>query len=157
MNLPKRRALIINCPFRQQKCSGATLVETVIALAISLFVIAGLVTGFVQGARQTESSAYVLAGQAQALQGIEQVRAAKWDTTAGTVVDQVASSNFPAIVQMLDVPGSSQQPVYGTNVTTITTITASPPLRMVRVDCSWSFANGRIFTNTVVTYRAPDQ
>ncbi len=141
----------------RQKKSGVTLVETVMALAISLFVIAGLVTGFVQGARQTESSAYVLAGQAQALQGIEQVRAARWDTISSPVVDQVVNSNFPTVVQTLDVPGSSTRPVYATNVISISTVSTDPPLRMVRVDCSWTFLTGRLFTNSVVTYRAPDQ
>jgi hypothetical protein len=28
---------------------------------------------------------------------------------------------------------------------------------MIRVDCTWNFMGKRTFTNTVVTYRAPDQ
>ena len=137
--------------------SGTTLVETIIALAIATFVIAGLITGFIQSARQTESSAYVLAAQALASQGLEQSRAAKWDPTASPVVDDLVSSNFPTVVTNLDVPGSNARLVFGTNVTTITTVSTNPQLRMVRVDCSWAFLGGQVYTNSIYTYRAPDQ
>ena len=121
-------------------------------------VIGGLITGFVQSARQAESSAYILAAQAQASQGLEQVRAAKWDPTVSTgAVDQVLSANFPPFIQLLDVPGSGSRPVYATNITTITTVSANPLLKMIRVDCVWTFLNGQLYTNSMFTYRAPDQ
>jgi Tfp pilus assembly protein PilV len=140
------------------RTAGVSLVETCIALSIAAFVIGGLVTGFVQAARQTESSAYVLAAQAQASQGLEQTRAAKWDPTASPPVDQLVSNNFPTIVTNLDVPASSTRLVYGTNRTSISVISTNPQLRMIQVDCSWTFpASGRVYTNSIYTYRAPDQ
>jgi len=138
--------------------SAVSLVETIIALAIAAMVIGGLVMGFVQSARQAESSAYFLAAQSQASQGLEQVRAAKWDPTVTTgVVDQVVSANFPAVVLPLDVPGSGSRTLYGTNITTISTVSTNPLLKMVRVDCVWTSLNGVLYTNSMFTYRAPDQ
>jgi Tfp pilus assembly protein PilV len=137
--------------------SGVTLVETIIALAIAMVVIAGLISGFVQSARQAESAAYFLAAQAQASQGLEQVRAAKWDPLTVTgAVDQV-TNGFPVVIQMLDVPGASSRPVYGTNTTTVTVISTNPPLKLIRVDCTWNFMGQRLYTNSMITYRAPDQ
>ena len=124
----------------------------------AIVVIAGLISGFVQSARQAESAAYFLAAQAQASQGLEQVRAAKWDPLTVTGgVDLVWTTNFPVDIRMLDVPGASARPVYGTNVTTITVISTNPPLKMIRVDCTWNFLGQRIYTNSMFTYRAPDQ
>jgi len=137
---------------------GVTLVETIIAVAIAAMVIGGLITGFVQSARQAESSAYIFAAQAQASEGLEQVRAAKWDPTVSTgAVDQVVSTNFPVVVQLLDVPGSSARPIYATNITTISTVSTNPLLKMIRVDCIWTYLNGQLYTNSMFTYRAPDQ
>src|SRR5438876_840400 len=118
---------------RTGTAEGVSLIETVIAVAIAAMVIGGLITGFVQSARQAESSAYILAAQAEASQGLEQVRAAKWDPTVSTgAVDQVVSANFPPFIQLLDVPGSGSRPVYATNITTITTVSANPLLKMIR-------------------------
>jgi type II secretory pathway pseudopilin PulG len=136
---------------------GFTLAETVVSIAIAMFAIVGLMTGFVQSARQAEASAYFLAGQALASQGLEQARAAKWDLSISPVVDQVVSGNFPTVGQIMDVPGSGSRPIYGTNVTTISTVSSNPPLKMIRVDCAWSLLNGARYTNSVFTYRAPDQ
>ena len=140
-----------------KNAAAVTLVETVIALAIAAMVVGGLITGFVQSARQAESTAYILAAQSQVSEGLEQVRAAKWDPTASPAVDQVVSSNFPPFVQLLDVPGSSSRPIYGTNLTTISVVSTNPWLKMIRVDCVWRFLNGSLYTNSMFTYRAPDQ
>ena len=134
-----------------------TLVETTVSLAISAVVVAGVVSGFVQSARQAEVSGYVLAAQGLASQGLEQVRAAKWDPGASPPVDQIASTNFPQLVQPLDVPGTGRTLSYATNTTTILTIATNPALKMIRVDCVWRFLNGRLMTNSMFTYRAPDQ
>jgi hypothetical protein len=36
-------------------------------------------------------------------------------------------------------------------------ISSNPPLRQIRADCVWTFMNRRLFTNTIITLRAPDQ
>jgi len=44
------------------------------------------------------------------------------------------------------------------NIITVTNIQTSPPLRLIRSDCVWTFPpTGKVFTNTAVTLRAPDQ
>ncbi len=46
---------------------------------------------------------------------------------------------------------------YGTNTTTILTISTNPPLKLVRVDCTWTYPGRGVYTNSVFTYRAANQ
>lgn len=91
-----------------------------------------------------------------ALSGIEQCRAAKYDPRGTTPVDELVSTNFPSKYDILDVGGSGSR-TYGTNFVTITTVSANPPMKMVRVDCVWLYPGKGLFTNTVYTYRASNQ
>jgi len=133
-----------------------SLIEIVIAMALTTVGISALVNGYVLCARQAEISSLNLAAQAQALERFEQVRAAKWDPLADPVVDQVTNSAFPTIVRVLDVPCLKMER-YATNYTTITTVSTNPPLRSIRIDCVWSWLNGKVYTNSILTYRGPDQ
>jgi hypothetical protein len=72
-------------------------------------------------------------------------------------VDELIQPNFPERVEVLDVPLHGGRMSLATNTTTISTIRTNPPLRVIQVDCVWAYHDGRLFTNTVVTYRAPDQ
>ncbi len=85
------------------------------------------------------------------------MRAAKWDLLAYPAVDEAVSTNFPAVVAALDMPTTGNNPIYGTNVVTITTVSVNPPIRMISVDCVWRGVNRGIFTNTISVYRSPDQ
>jgi len=140
-----------------RKVGAFTLAEVAVSVALTVFMVSGIVYGYVQSTRRAEWSAYSLAAQSLAMQRLEQTRAAKWDRLDFPPVDQVVVSNFPVAVDILDVPISKTNIVYATNFTTITTVSADPPLKMIQVDCVWPFMNGRVFTNTVATYRAPDQ
>jgi type II secretory pathway pseudopilin PulG len=140
---------------RERVSRAFTVFEIVIALAIAALVIACLMQGFVQSAQRAEMSAYVLAAQARAVEGLEQVRAARWDPSS-TNVDEVVQTNFPPTVNVLDLPKAGTYQIYATNYTTIRTISTNPALRMVRVDTVWPWT-GRTITNSIVTYRAPDQ
>ncbi|MFM8468654.1 MAG: hypothetical protein ACKODH_01595 [Limisphaerales bacterium] len=133
-----------------------TLAEVVISAGIAAMTVAGIIYGYTQSTKRAEWSGYSLAAQALAVQRLEQTRASRWDPDAG--VDQLLSANFPSQTLVLDVPVIGTNAAYATNVTTITTIAATPPLlRMIRVDCTWKFpTTGRVFTNTVATYRSPD-
>lgn len=126
------------------------------ATAIAAMTVAGILYGYTQSSKRAEWSSYSLAAQAMAVQRLEQTRACRWDTETG--VDQLTSANFPTQVMLMDIPVIGTNGFYGTNVTTITTISATAPmLRMIRVDCTWKFpTTGRVFTNTVATYRSPD-
>ncbi len=140
----------------RNKRSGISLVEILVAMAITGIGVFAAVTGFVNASKQAESSAYVLAAQCQALERLEQIRAAKWDPNADPPVDQMVATNFPVVIKVLDIPRKDLK-VFATNITTITTISASPPLRMMRVDCIWPWLNKKVYTNSVMTYRGPDQ
>jgi type II secretory pathway pseudopilin PulG len=140
------------------KCRGAfTLTEVVFSLALIGMTAGGIINGYIQAARVADWQAHSLAAESLAMQRVEQCRAAKWDTRAFPVVDQLVSSNFPTITEQLDLPTVSTNASYATIYTTISTVSSSPPLRMMQADCVWTFSGRGLFTNTIVTYRAPDQ
>ena len=85
---------------------------------------------------------------------MEQVRAAKWDLLVSPSVDEV--TNTPPVREMLDLPCQNQT-VWATNYTYISYVTTNPPLKRIQVDCVWSWMNRKFYTNTIVTYRGPDQ
>ena len=137
--------------------AGMTLVETAVSLGIAGILITAIVSGFIQAHRQSEWSAYSLAANSLAMQGVEQARAAKWDRLGYPPVDQVVTQNFPRRIEVLDIPIVRSNIVYATNRWFISSVSTNPPLRLVRVECSWRFPNRGVFTNSVATYRAPDQ
>lgn len=140
-----------------RRCSAFSLTEALVSMALGLITMGGLIGGFLQSAMEAEWSSYSLAAQAQALRGVEQTRAAKWDRLGFPAVDQVVPENFPVRVEILDIPMRGDNIVYVTNFTTITSVSANPPLKLVRVDSVWGFPNRGLFTNSALTYRAPDQ
>ena len=133
------------------------MTEVAISLSLAALLVGGLVLGYVQSIRRAEWSAYSLAAQSLAMQRIEQTRAAKWDPLDWPPVDQVVSENFPPMIEILDIPMATTNGVTATLFTTIATVTATPPLKLIRVDCVWPFMDGNVFTNTITTCRAPDQ
>jgi len=147
---------LLGCCGLSQK--AFTLAEVVIAMAITVMSLAGVIMGYIFAIRQAEWSAYSLAAQSLATQRLEQTRAAKWDPRASPPVDEVVTNNFPTVpTNVLDMPVSGTNMAYATNFTTISDVTnGGYPLKLIRVDCVWSFRE-RAFTNTIATYRAPDQ
>lgn len=143
-------------PVRRCK-SGVTLVEVVISMAIAAITISSIVAGYAFSARQLEQAACASAAEFMARQRVEQARSAKWDPLAEPPVNELVSSNFPVMVSALDIPVAVNNPIYATNTTTITTVSANPPLKMIRVDCVWWLLSRGPFTNTLIAYRAPDQ
>jgi type II secretory pathway pseudopilin PulG len=161
MHLSERSALSKKRPRAFLGRGGAdsafTLVEVILSLGIAVLMVGGLVTGYMQAVKVAEWSAYSLAANALALQGLEQTRAAKWDPRAYPASDQLVSANFPDRVEVLDIPISKTNLVYATNRTTIRMACTNPPLRFIQVDCTWTFVNRGVFTNTIFSFRAPDQ
>ncbi len=137
--------------------AGLSLVELLCSIAIAAVTISGTVNGYILSSNQAEWSAYSLAANSLAMQRVEQARAAKWDLAAFPAVDQVTSGSFPPVANILDVPISGTNIVYATNFTTVSTISTSPALKMIRVDCVWAYRQHGVFTNTVISYRASDQ
>ena len=134
-----------------------TLAEVAVAMAITAMSMAGVVAGYIFATRQAEWSAFSLAAQALATQRLEQTRAAQWEPRQP--LDELVATNFPTVpTNRLDMPISGTNIAYATNFTTITDLkpVVGYPLKMIRVDCVWSFRQ-RAYTNTIVTYRAPDR
>ena len=150
--------------------------EVVITLVVAGVTVVGVVNGYVFTAKRAEWNAYSLAAQSLAMQQLEQARA----------VDELVASNFVDQVNILDIPVTGnalagslalQFPlprtncsaivtqastngisfVFATNYISIWSVSANPPLKGLRVDCVWSFMGRSTHTNTVVTYRGPDQ
>lgn len=147
---PTRRA-------NRSKTAGISLTEVVISMAILGMAVAGIVNGYIYATRQAEWSAYNLAAHSLAIQRLEQARAAKWDPQGYPSVDRVIQANFPVINAILDVPISGTNVVVARIQTLVSIVSVNPPTKMIRVDCVWPFMNRGYFTNTIVSYRAPDQ
>src|SRR2546421_11382291 len=96
-----------------------TLMEVVISLLIISVSLGAILTVYVQSAVRSEWSAYSLAAQMMALDGIEQCRAAKFDPRGSPPTDALVSSNFPVRVDVLDVSTLNNVLTYGTNTITI--------------------------------------
>ena len=136
---------------------GFSIPELLMSLTILGVTVGGVISGHIVAGERAQWSACSLAANSRAMQRIEQARAARWDNLVSPAVDELVAANFPTVVQPLDLPSSGTNYVYGTNVTTITTISTSPPMRMVRVDCIWPMTSHGVFTNTMIVYRTPDQ
>jgi type II secretory pathway pseudopilin PulG len=132
-----------------------TLIEVVIALAISGLMVAGIVEGYFFCSASTVKDSLYMAANARALERIEETRSARWDTSSFPVVDQLVASNFPDQIVTLDVSGSGAT-TPATLITDISQITLTPPVRRIHVDCVWQFKEATI-TNSIETCRAPDQ
>lgn len=126
-------------------------------MGLAAMCIGGLIYGYILSAQRTEWSAYNMAAQAQAVQRAEQVRSAKWDTLAVPPVDELITNNFPVLVAALDIPVGKTSVAWATNRTIITTLGGDPPMKMIQIECSWKFLGRKVFTNTITTYRSPDQ
>ena len=141
----------------QRSSAGMTLAETVVSIGIAAVMISGTINGYILSTHRAEWSAQSLAAHALALQRLEQIRSAKWDTAAFPGVDNVTSANFPDTTNLLELPISGTNVVNATLRTAITTLSSNPPLKMIRIDCIWRYLSHGTFTNTVISYRAPDQ
>jgi Tfp pilus assembly protein PilV len=136
--------------------AGLSIIEVVIAMAICSISVGCLVGGYVHSTTAIERAGHSLAANAMAMQQVERTRAAKWDIITSPPIDELTASNFPTRVAILDLPRSGNNIAYATNFTDVSVVSTNPPLKMVRVDCVWSFMSRKAFTNTMVTYRRPD-
>lgn len=134
-----------------------TLVEVVIALAITGLTVGGIVAGYIYCMTATVKAELVQAANARAMERIEEARSAQWDTSIWPMVDQLVATNFPDKVVSLDMPGSGSGGTSATIETKIYQISLTPPIKRIRVDCIWQFRGAELVTNTIETIRSPDQ
>ena len=137
--------------------SGVTLVETLVAMMVVAVTIAATINGYILAANRAEWSAQSLAAHSLAIQKMEQVRSATWNMTGEFPVDNIVEANFPESKSVLDLPVSGSNIVSAVTYTKITTVSTNPALKMIRVDCVWPYRERGSFTNTLVTYRSPEQ
>lgn len=143
------------CARRRQ--SGMTLVEVIVALLVTGLAVGGIVNGYIYCTNSTHKAALALAANARAMERIEETRSAKWDTSSWPMVDQLVSSNFPIKSVTLDLSGAGTAVSTATLQTVISQVSVTPPLRRIRVDCVWSYRGAQWVTNSIETFRAPDQ
>jgi prepilin-type N-terminal cleavage/methylation domain-containing protein len=137
--------------------AGMTLIEVVVALAITALTVEGIVAGYIYCTTSAVKAELAQAANARAMERIEETRSARWDTSSWPTVDQLVATNFPDKVVSLDMPGSGSGGTSATIETTISQISLTPPMRRIRVNCIWQFRGVELLTNTIETIRAPDQ
>jgi len=146
-----------------------SLIEVMIAFMVFGMVTAGILYGYVQANRIAEWSSMSLGAQSYASQGVEQALAAKWDTEAngevpagGDLLPPI-SYNQPTNYTQIDtndVPQSGAPLLLTNNVSVayVGNLTNGPFLRQITSQVIWAFPlTKKIYTNTIVTFRAPDQ
>ncbi|HTI97690.1 MAG TPA: hypothetical protein VL527_02215 [Dongiaceae bacterium] len=154
--------------------SAFTLVEVVLAVAITALLFGGIIVGNTFTCRRAEWTGYSLAAQSLGVQQLEQARAAVWDQNGNDITNlnlinwsynsgsQVGTGYS---VDTLDIPVAGTNFVYATNFVTIRMLplnnATNPPIyvQMVQIDTVWPFNAGRatkFFTNSIATYLAPD-
>jgi hypothetical protein len=87
---------------------------------------------------------------------VEQVRGATWDPYRFPAVDRTTNV-ATRVTNLLDIAVSKTNLLYATNRLVITTVSTVPPLKKIYVETTWSFMNRGVFTNSILTFRAPDQ
>jgi prepilin-type N-terminal cleavage/methylation domain-containing protein len=143
--------------------AGMTLVEVVVALAITGLVVAGIVTGYIFCTTSTVKDSLYMAANARAMERIEETRSAIWAPYRAQPVDELVATNFLDKIVTLDLSGSGSAITSATLKTDISQILPSPslpfsaPVMRIRVDCIWQFKGGDFITNSIETCRAPDQ
>ncbi|HOW68472.1 MAG TPA: hypothetical protein P5186_11515 [Candidatus Paceibacterota bacterium] len=144
----------------QQRRKGAfALTEALFGILLAAILLSATILGYLQSARRAEWAAYYLNAQGLVMKRLEQTRAARWDTQAYPNLaehNQFVSTNFQDIVEILDIPVSGGSNLAVTVKTTITEVSVVPPLRQIDIECVWPFMD-KLFTNRIVSYRAPDQ
>jgi type II secretory pathway pseudopilin PulG len=149
-----------------------SLIEALVAIVIFGLVMMGIINGYIQANRMAEWSSQSLAATSYAMQGIEQMRSVQWDAEEDTVNGtgttdpllqymKIQSDGTWAYwtnqVDTLDIP-TTGSPIFVTNYLYVTPISTNPPLRRIVSQVVWTFnLTGQLYTNTIVSLRAPDQ
>jgi prepilin-type N-terminal cleavage/methylation domain-containing protein len=137
--------------------AGFTLAETLVSIMIMGLVFSGVLLGYTRASQRAEWSGLSLAAEALCVRQMEQFRAVLWDTQNVPIIDNttnIVTSN----VMILDIPISGSNVVYATNTFTIQSFTQAGPsyFKMITAQTVWAL-NGKVYTNSLVDYRAPDQ
>lgn len=156
---------------RRHRTAAFTLAEVTMSILIAGVIFGGILTGYIQSGKRAEWSGYSLAAQAYGIQQLEQARAAVWDISAATNVNEITNLNLIGWAfaggqwkgyswTNIDIPYSGTNFIRATNFVSVSNVTISvtPPVAVqsVRVDTVWRY-RAKNYTNTLVNYYAPDQ
>ena len=144
-------------PFRRSRQCGFTLVETLVSLFILGLVFGGTLVAYTRATERAEWAGYSLAAQSLCARQMEQFHAVLWDTQTVPITDD--TTNIPLkVIYALDIPISGGTPVYATNQATISNFTGPGPsfYKVIYINTTWPW-KGKVFTNSLVTIRRPDQ
>ena len=145
------------CQLSGQTQRGMTLIEVVVALAVTGLAVGGIVSGYHFCTHSAQQAALIQAANSRAMERIEETRSVKWDVTSWPSVDQLVASNFPTKTVTLDMSGSGAMVTTASLETQISKVSTNPPLKRIRVNCIWRYRGGPVITNSIETFRAPDQ
>jgi len=154
-----------------------TLVEVMVAFGILALVIAGICYGYSQANRIAAWCSMSQAAQAFAIRGMESARVAKWNpwvisTNTGPdpagSQDELPTNSTPNVTPVLEFTNILDVPIqgnpqtnynyYATNYVYLFQYPGEPPIRQITSACIWQFPLTRkMFTNTIITLRGPDQ
>jgi type II secretory pathway pseudopilin PulG len=143
---------------KQKAGAGFSLAEVIMSIGILGLVMSGMLYGYIQTNRRAEWNSMSLMAQSAASAATEQALAAKW-YGHGTILDelQVPGSTNYTRTNLMIIPATGQLVII-TNYVSITNILNNPPLRQIRVDCSWKPPNTTTWlSNTVITCRTLNQ
>ena len=174
---PKNGLLRTITGLRQAE-SGLSLVELLIAVGLVGLLYGTILTSYMSTAIRLEWTGDSLAAQACGVKCLEQARSAVWDPALGK--NEVTNLNLVAYswnagtltltgytTNIVDIPYKGTNYLLATNFITIQTVTENNSavlpvqLQMLRVDTVWPFSGWggysvRLYTNTIITYIAPD-
>src|SRR5271154_1478993 len=134
-----------------------TLIEVMVAMAIAVLMVAGIVTGYIYCSTATVKDSLYMAANARAMERLEETQSARWDPSNTNITDELVATNFPDKIVTLNISGSDPNVISATVNTEISQISSNPPLREIHVDCIWQFQGGDFITNSIETCRAPNQ
>jgi prepilin-type N-terminal cleavage/methylation domain-containing protein len=158
-----------------------TLAEVMVSVVILSLVVAGVCYGYSQANRIAAWCSMSQAAQAFAIRGMESARAAKfnpWDLSSctntgpdpgGSQMELPPETNGAPSLEtndIMDIPirGNplTNYTYYATDYVYVTwypnATNHQPPVEQILSKCVWTFPlTGKLFTNSIVTLRGPDQ
>jgi hypothetical protein len=158
---------------KNSRKGGFSLAEVVMAVFVSMLLFGGMINAYINVTRNAQWAGFSLAAQALATQTLEQARSGVWDPTipkneVSNMVAGLNSYSYSSGVATgyswtnLDIPVNGGNYVRATNFVTLSSVPGLPSgvsMQMIQINTVWPFTRGTttiLYTNTVVTYMAPD-
>lgn len=134
------------------------------SIVILALVMSGMIYGYVLTNHRAEWSSMSLDAQSFAAEAVEQARAAQWALNGGATTNQLQQMPTPSYptnsytkTNTMLIPSTGQLTNVVTTVS-ITSLSINPALYQFSASCVWYFpGKTNRFTNSVITWRAPDR